>query len=105
MSDVRIDIVRRERDGRLHVLYSRRRADGEFGKGPDKTGMMLEQGMDAAKLRAMAYALIPFEAMVMLGVADYIEGGEIARSLDRTVLAVAAPTKTAEPVADEVTVK
>lgn len=102
MSDVRIDAVRRDRDGQLHVMFSRRRADGEFGKGPDKTGMVIPAGTDAAKLRAMAYALIPHEALVMLGAADFVESGEVEKSLDRTVLTLTTPTKTLQPESDAV---
>lgn len=102
MSDVRIDDVQRLRDGRLHVMYSRRRADGEFGKGPDKIGIMLTQGVTAAELRAQANAMIPVEYLVMLAAADFIEGGEVEKSLDRTILAFAEPTKTVEAVTEEV---
>lgn len=102
MSDVRIDDVRRLRDGRLHVMYSRRRADGEFGKGPDKIGIMLPPGLTVAELRAQAAALIPVESLVMMAAADFIEGGEVAKSLDRTVLSFGEVTKTVQAAADEV---
>ena len=97
MSDVRVDNVTRLRDGRLHVMYSRRRADGEFGKGPDKIGIMLPPGLTAAELRAQATAMIPVESLVMMAAADFIEGGEVEKSLDRTVLAYGEVTKTVQP--------
>lgn len=102
MSDVRVDIVSRLRDGRLHVMYSRRQPNGEFRKGPDKIGIMLPPGMTAAELRAQASAMIPVEALVMIAAADFIEGGEIEKSLDRTILAFAEPTKAVDPVAEVV---
>ncbi len=99
MSEVRIDAVRRERDGQIQVLYSRRRADGEFGKGPDKTGVIFEAGVDAAKLRAQAQAMIPTECLVMLAVADYLEAGEVEKSLDSTVVSIGELSKAVEAVA------
>lgn len=102
MSDVRIDDARRLRDGRLHVMYSRRQPGGEFRKGPDKIGLVLPPGLTPTDLRAQASAMIPVEALVMMAAADFIEGGEVEKSLDRTILAFAEPTKTVEVAAEAV---